>query len=40
MEIFPIQSSRGFISAAAITAKQRTHFLVGEGKVLLSEAAK
>lgn len=32
MEIFPIQSSGGFISAAAITATQRTHILVGGEK--------
>ena len=32
MEIFPIQSSGGFISAAAITATQRTHVLAKKYK--------
>lgn len=32
MEIFPIQSSGGFISAAAITATQKTHIFVGGKK--------
>lgn len=34
MEIFPIQSSGGFISEAAITATQRTNILAKKKKNL------
>lgn len=39
MELFPIQSWRGFISAAVITAPQKGTHLKNK-KIPLSEAAK